>query len=220
MDHLEQLGVLQRDREHRRRRGQHAVLLFVERRFGAHAHDAERIAANDHRKCDVGSVIGARSRKHRFPERNLGGALAVGERDIAGHRQPSPMRAGPDHRPRRAVAGELGNVTDGRRADRLVGQRLGERLSELDEPFHFGGARRRLAQFRRCGQRFFASLVALPDKVEDEHADQDDEPGQQLKAPAPLHPLRVHQRAGDRPRGDREQRGRQAEQEEQVVATD
>ena len=56
--------------------------------------------------------------------------------------------------------------------------------------------RRRLAQFRRCRQRVFASLVALPDKVEDEHAGENDEPGQQLEPHAALDLLRELQQRG------------------------
>ena len=165
-------------------------------------------------------LLNAWPREHRFPECELRGSLAIGERDVAGHHQPPPVRGGPNHRPGLPVGRERGNVTHRRRPDRFVRQRLGQRLAKLHEPLHLGRARRRLAQFRRCRQRFFARFVALPDKVENEDAGQDDEPRQQLEAHAALDVLRVHQRPADRPRGNREQRDRQPDQQEEVVASD
>ena len=106
------------------------------------------------------------------------------------------------------------------RPNRFVVERAGESLPEGDKPFHFGRSPGGLTRLGRRGQRFHSDLLPLPHLVEHEDDCEDDESGQKLEPPAIVDLLHKGQHTPERARDDGKERDRQAEQQEQVVATD
>jgi hypothetical protein len=79
-------------------------------------------------------------------------------------------------------------------------------------------ASRRLPRLRCRRQRLGVNLMALPDLVEHEDDREDHEAGHELQAPALIDLACDVDHPAKRPRDDREQRGRHADQQDEVAA--
>ena len=219
---VKELRVAHRDREQRRRHGQHALPAEGGRRFG-NAEHADRMTARRQRDAEV-TLGGNRVRRRRAVwdqgavREMLACALRLAAVLARRAHEHLPVSAHPQQHPRFVGARQLGQVLDDDIADLFHFERAGERLPERDEPLHLHGARLGLVGVglrRRRARLRFLPLALL---MEEKHSRQDQKGRGEREAGASLHLLRQVEQVANRPRKHDEQRDRESAEQHPVLS--